>query len=441
MLLLTSILIAVLLAIVVTYFLHTRKTYEFFKRLNIPGSSPIFFFGNFFDLVRNKRTSISIKQYTEKYGRIFGYFEGHTPILVVSDPDVIQDIFIKSFSNFHSHRAFPLDEQHSKQVHLFYAIGLRWKRQRLIINPIFSSTKLKQMSPMIHRCINMFMKKIIEEYNKGQSFDIYPYFKRFAMDTLWSCVFGIDTDMQNNINDPSLIFSQCYFEEQNSAKVLVLLSLFIKELNYVWIKLRHINSFIRYWLRRIFPFTNNYIQEEPYTWIIREAYKIIDEHQQNNLTNRADVIKLMLESVSNEDFIQDDQPSTMKKEQKDDVVAGYETTSTALSYISYILATHPNEQVKLQENIDAYFNPETDEDDILSYDAISQIEYLDMFIRETLRMYPIAPVVINRQSTEELNIKNIGTIPVGTCVAVDMYGLHFDPDLWGPVDPHIQGVT
>ncbi|CAF4677815.1 unnamed protein product [Rotaria sp. Silwood1] len=303
----------------------------------------------------------------------------------------------------------------------------------------------------------------IEEYNKGQSFDIYPYFKRFAMDTLWSCVFGIDTDMQNNINDPSLIFSQCYFEEQNSAKVLVLLSLFIKELNYVWIKLRYINSFIRYWLRRIFPFTNNYIQEEPYTRIIREAYKIIDEHQQNSLTNRTDVIKLMLESVSNEDFIQDDQPSTMKKEQKDDgdevsiirkltkheiaanilllMVAGYETTSTALSYISYILATHPNEQVKLQENIDAYFNPETDEDDILSYDAISQIEYLDMFIRETLRMYPIAPVVINRQSTEELNIKNIGTIPVGTCVAVDMYGLHFDPDLWGPVDPHIQGVT
>ncbi|CAF3673309.1 unnamed protein product [Rotaria sp. Silwood1] len=269
--------------------------------------------------------------------------------------------------------------------------------------------------------------------------------------------------MQNNINDPYLISSQRYFEEQNSAKVLVLLSLFIKELNYVWIKLRYINSFIRYWLRRIFPFTNNYIQEEPYTRIIREAYKIIDEHQQNSLTNRTDVIKLMLESVSNEDFIQDDQPLTMKKEQKDDgdevsiirkltkheiaanilllMVAGYETTSTALSYISYILATHPNEQVKLQENIDAYFNPETDEDDILSYDAISQIEYLDMFIRETLRMYPIAPVVINRQSTEELNIKNIGTIPVGTCVAVDMYGLHFDPDLWGPVDPHIQGVT
>jgi thromboxane-A synthase len=72
-----------------------------------------------------------------------------------------------------------------------------------------------------------------------------------------------------------------------------------------------------------------------------------------------------------------------------------------------------------------------------SYDMMSQMDYLDMFIRETLRMYPILPVVINRQSTEEFHIKDIGTVPAGTCIAVDMYRLHYDPDLWGPVDPHI----
>jgi thromboxane-A synthase len=118
------------------------------------------------------------------------------------------------------------------------------------------------------------------------------------------------------------------------------------------------------------------------------------------------------------------------------VIAGYETTSTALSYISYVLATHPNEQQKLQEHIDALFDPET-ETDMPSYDTVSQMSYLDMFIRETLRMYPIAPLVINRQSTEEFHIKGIGKIPVGTRIAIDMYSLHFNPDLWSPVDPNI----
>jgi cytochrome P450 len=58
-------------------------------------------------------------------------------------------------------------------------------------------------------------------------------------------------------------------------------------------------------------------------------------------------------------------------------------------------------------------------------------------VRETVRMYPIAPLIINRQSTEEFHMKNIGTIPAGTRIAIDMYTLHFDPDLWGPVDLHI----
>ena len=117
------------------------------------------------------------------------------------------------------------------------------------------------------------------------------------------------------------------------------------------------------------------------------------------------------------------------------MLAGYETTSTALSYIAYVLATHPNEQHKLQEDIDTHFDAET-EHDMPSYDAVSQMDYLDMFIRETLRMYPIAPVAINRQSTEDFHIKGFGTIPAGTCIGVDMYRLHFDPELWGPVDPH-----
>ena len=118
------------------------------------------------------------------------------------------------------------------------------------------------------------------------------------------------------------------------------------------------------------------------------------------------------------------------------MVAGYETTSTALSYITYVLATHPDEQQKLQEHIDAHFNAEN-EHDMPSYDTISQMDYLDMFIRETLRMYPIVPIAINRQSSEDFHIKGIGKIPAGTSIAVDIFALHFDIDLWGPVDPHV----
>lgn len=116
------------------------------------------------------------------------------------------------------------------------------------------------------------------------------------------------------------------------------------------------------------------------------------------------------------------------------VIAGYETTSTALSYAIYILATHPEQQHKLQQHIDSHFNPEND-DVMPSYEIISNMDYLDMFIRETLRMFPIAPGVLTRRSTDDFQIKEYGSIPAGTLVIADMYSLHFDADLWGPVDP------
>ena len=117
------------------------------------------------------------------------------------------------------------------------------------------------------------------------------------------------------------------------------------------------------------------------------------------------------------------------------MIAGYETTSTALSYAIYVLATHPEEQQKLQEHIDTHFQPEA-EDTMPSYEEISNMDYLDMFIREVLRMFPIVPGVVTRTSADDFQVKGYGVLPAGTLIAADMYSLHFDADLWGPVDPH-----
>lgn len=37
------------------------------------------------------------------------------------------------------------------------------------------------------------------------------------------------------------------------------------------------------------------------------------------------------------------------------IFAGYETTSTSLSFLMYLLATHPDIQQKLQQEVDAAF--------------------------------------------------------------------------------------
>jgi cytochrome P450 len=80
------------------------------------------------------------------------------------------------------------------------------------------------------------------------------------------------------------------------------------------------------------------------------------------------------------------------------MIAGYETTSTALAYSTYVLATRPEIQAKLIEEIDQNkwdnFNEEN------AYETAANLFYLDLFVREVLRMYPIT----SRGQIRECNI-------------------------------------
>ena len=76
------------------------------------------------------------------------------------------------------------------------------------------------------------------------------------------------------------------------------------------------------------------------------------------------------------------------------MVAGYETTSTALASCTYILATKPDIQDKRQREID---EQEWNDDNQVNYDIIMNMNYMDLFVREVLRMYPITFRALTRE--------------------------------------------
>ncbi|KAI5128078.1 Cytochrome P450 3A4 [Manis pentadactyla] len=106
------------------------------------------------------------------------------------------------------------------------------------------------------------------------------------------------------------------------------------------------------------------------------------------------------------------------------IFAGYESTSSVLSFLMYLLATHPDVQQKLQEEIDATFPDKT----LPSYDALVQMEYLDMVVNESLRLFPVAGR-LEQLCKKDVEIKGV-LIPKGTVVMVPIFVLHQDPELW-----------
>lgn len=101
-------------------------------------------------------------------------------------------------------------------------------------------------------------------------------------------------------------------------------------------------------------------------------------------SDSVDLLKLLLNR-------EDDKSKPMTKQEVIEncfafLLAGYETTSTAMTYCSYLLSKYPNVQQKLYEEI-----MEAKENGGLTYDSIHNMKYLDYVYKETLRCYP--PVI------------------------------------------------
>ena len=134
------------------------------------------------------------------------------------------------------------------------------------------------------------------------------------------------------------------------------------------------------------------------------------------------------------------------------IFAGYETSSSTLGFVAYTLATHPEIQKILQEEIDETLPEKVTREFFLlylylylisnwscatnyfilkdrpTYEAAMQMEYLDMVINEAMRLYPIANR-LERMAKSSVEINGV-TIPKGTVIMVPIYTLHRDPDLW-----------
>ncbi|XP_024943135.1 probable cytochrome P450 6a14 isoform X2 [Cephus cinctus] len=105
--------------------------------------------------------------------------------------------------------------------------------------------------------------------------------------------------------------------------------------------------------------------------------------------------------------------------------AGYETSSTSISFCLHELALNPQIQEKLREDI---LQGIEKHDGKLNYDSIQEMKYLDMVVQETLRKYPPAPLMSRRC---EYPYQVPGTkieLPAGMRVVIPTYGLHHDPD-------------
>jgi cytochrome P450 len=105
------------------------------------------------------------------------------------------------------------------------------------------------------------------------------------------------------------------------------------------------------------------------------------------------------------------------------LVAGHETSSNGLSWLFYLLSTHPGCLDRVRQEFDSVLGDAT-----LSFSDVPRFEYSTQVIMEALRLYP--PFwMIDRFAVADDRVGDIA-IPRGSTVIVYVYGAHHAPRYW-----------
>jgi cytochrome P450 len=133
-----------------------------------------------------------------------------------------------------------------------------------------------------------------------------------------------------------------------------------------------------------------------------------------------DLVGLLLEARDQGDGLSD---AEIRDQVLIFLLAGHETTSTALTYALHLLGRHPEVQRRVREEVQAVVGDRTP-----TADDAPALAYTTMALKETMRLYPSAPL-IGRLAVADDEVCGY-RIPARANVVVAPWVIHRHPDFW-----------
>ncbi|EDV26487.1 uncharacterized protein TRIADDRAFT_54542 [Trichoplax adhaerens] len=375
---------------------------RYFKRLGIPGPSPIPIIGTLAADTKDGKGNHEVQQiHLEKYGRVYGFFVGSMPAYVVGDLDIIKNILIKEFPAFSNRAMFFKTPGLEKSL-----ANLRdtdWKRIRTVLNPTYTTSKMKQMFPLVNDSVDTFIRKMERVADKNQSIDVSDWLKQLSLEIITASAFGAKCNVQNGGHDRLI----------NSATAIFKMNPTVIALSFMMPRLAPLFA----------AFDKSFMNGVKY--IDKAVASIIKMRRQEGATgaNYKDLLQLMIDASAAAESNKSLTDNEIIAQSSTIMLAGYETTSSCATFTAYLLANNSEVQDKLIHEIAKVCGKQE-----VTYDMLGQMTYLNKVIHESLRMYPPGYILL-REATTTFQCNGY-TFPKGIPIFIPAYALHHDNDIW-----------
>jgi cytochrome P450 len=327
----------------------------------------------------------------QQYGDIVGLRFLHYRTYLISHPDCIEDVLVNHPRKFVKGRVL----QANKRLFgngLLTSEGDFWLRQRRLAQPAFHRTRIASYAEtMVH-----YTQRMLEQWKDGEERDAHQEMMQLTLQIVGKTLF--DADVAG--------------DAQQIGSTITLLLDFSSDFRRL--------IFTPKWL----PTPRNIQTTLAIRRLDKIVYRMIAERRASG-RDAGDLLSMLLGA-------QDEDGSRMNDRQLRDetltlFLAGYETTANLLAWTWWLLATHPEAERKLQQELDAMLAGRTP-----TMDDLPRLRYAGHILTESLRLYPPAWGMA-RLAIEDHEIAGY-PVPAGTGVAIAQWVVHRDPRWYDAAD-------
>jgi cytochrome P450 len=320
-----------------------------------------------------------LTQTSRRYGPVAGFRVFGARVYVIDEPALIEEILVRRQHEF-------VRDTGATLLRELVGDGLvtseepRHRERRRMLQPAFHRAQIATYAGSMVR----EAARLADELSAGADIEVAAEMRRLTLAVVGTALFGVDM-------------------HAHAADVASVLRRVVKKGSWVGPLLAFGEPLIAAYRRRFPARASLFFARER-----RELEAIIAPIvTQRRADGGRDIVSLLLAERDERGAALSDED--VRNEVVTLVLAGHETTATALTWAWYLLATHPAAAAKLHAEVDALLG---DRDPTL--DDVARLPYTSAVFSETLRLYPPA-LAFGRRPIADVTLGGY-TIPRGSSI-------------------------